>query len=108
VFDTPRHDEELTRSQRHVAVPQLDGQFPVRHQESSSVSSWVCHTNPPCSLTTLISFGRSGRPVDQAVYGFDFHRDCLLRLVERLDLTGITLVVRRCTAEAQCADVERC
>ena len=33
VFDTPRHDEELTRSQRHIAVPQLDGQLPVHHQE---------------------------------------------------------------------------
>ena len=39
-------------------------------------------------------FGRSDKPVDQAVYGFDFHRDFLLRLVERLDLTGITLVVQ--------------
>ena len=42
----------------------------------------------------FFGFGRSDKPVDQAVYGFDFHRDFLLRLVERLDLTGITLVVQ--------------
>jgi pimeloyl-ACP methyl ester carboxylesterase len=42
----------------------------------------------------FLGFGRSDKPVDQAVYSFDFHRDYLLRLVERLDLTGITLVVQ--------------
>jgi pimeloyl-ACP methyl ester carboxylesterase len=42
----------------------------------------------------FFGFGRSDKPVDQAVYGFDFHRDFLLRLVERLDLSGITLVVQ--------------
>jgi len=42
----------------------------------------------------FFGFGRSDKPVKQAVYGFDFHRDYLLRLVERLDLTGITLVVQ--------------
>jgi pimeloyl-ACP methyl ester carboxylesterase len=40
----------------------------------------------------LFGFGRSDKPVDDAVYGFDFHRDSLLRLIERLDLRGITLV----------------
>ena len=42
----------------------------------------------------FFGFGRSDKPVEQAVYSFDFHRDYLLRLVERLDLTGITLVVQ--------------
>ena len=37
-------------------------------------------------------FGRSDKPVDDAVYTFDFHRDSLLALIERLDLTNITLV----------------
>jgi len=40
----------------------------------------------------FFGFGRSDKPVDEAVYTFDFHRDTLLRLVERLDLQGITLV----------------
>ena len=39
-------------------------------------------------------FGRSDKPVRQADYTFDFHRDYLLRLVERLDLSRITLVVQ--------------
>jgi len=42
----------------------------------------------------LYGFGRSDKPVDEAAYTFHFHRDFLLRLVERLDLTGITLVVQ--------------
>jgi haloalkane dehalogenase len=40
----------------------------------------------------MIGFGRSDKPVDEDVYSFDFHRNSLLRLVERLDLTNITLV----------------
>jgi hypothetical protein len=42
----------------------------------------------------FFGFGRSDKPIEQAVYSFDFHRDYLLRPVEHLDLTGITLVVQ--------------
>ncbi len=42
----------------------------------------------------LFGFGRSDKPVRDADYSFDFHRDTLLRLVERLDLRRITLVVQ--------------
>ncbi len=42
----------------------------------------------------LFGFGRSDKPVDDAVYGFHFHRNMILRLVERLDLLNITLVVQ--------------
>ncbi len=37
-------------------------------------------------------FGRSDKPIEDRVYGFDFHRQALLALVERLDLRNITLV----------------
>ncbi|WP_286292180.1 haloalkane dehalogenase [Vibrio apostichopi] len=40
----------------------------------------------------LFGFGRSDKPVDESVYTFDFHRDSLLRFIERLDLKNITLV----------------
>jgi haloalkane dehalogenase len=40
----------------------------------------------------FFGFGRSDKPVDDAVYTFGFHRDTLLRFIERLDLRGITLV----------------
>ena len=40
----------------------------------------------------LFGFGRSDKPVDEAVYSFEFHRDSLMRLIERLDLKNITLV----------------
>jgi haloalkane dehalogenase len=39
-------------------------------------------------------FGRSDKPVLESDYSFDFHREYLLRLVERLDLSRITLVVQ--------------
>ncbi|MEM7376838.1 MAG: haloalkane dehalogenase [Pseudomonadota bacterium] len=42
----------------------------------------------------LFGFGRSDKPVDDAVYTFDFHRDSLLRFIEHLDLRNITLVVQ--------------
>ncbi len=40
----------------------------------------------------LFGFGRSDKPVDDAVYTIDFHRDSLLRLIERLALRNVTLV----------------
>lgn len=42
----------------------------------------------------LLGFGRSDKPVKQSDYTFDFHRNYLLALVERLDLPNITLVVQ--------------
>jgi haloalkane dehalogenase len=39
-------------------------------------------------------FGRSDKPVADADYSFHFHRNFVLRLVERLDLQRITLVVQ--------------
>lgn len=39
-------------------------------------------------------FGRSDKPVDDAVYTFKFHRDFMLRFIERLNLTNLTLVVQ--------------
>ena len=40
----------------------------------------------------LIGMGRSDKPVDDAVYSFDVHRDALLALIDQLDLRNITLV----------------
>ena len=40
----------------------------------------------------FIGFGRSDKPVDEPGYTFNFHREMLLRLVERLDLQNIVLV----------------
>ncbi len=39
-------------------------------------------------------FGRSDKPVDDAVYTFDFHRNMILAFIEKFDLTNITLVVQ--------------
>lgn len=39
-----------------------------------------------------LGFGRSDKPVDDAVYGFHFHRNMMLALIKRLDLTNVTLV----------------
>ncbi len=40
----------------------------------------------------FFGFGRSDKPVDDAVYTFGFHRGALMRFVTRLDLRGVTLV----------------
>ncbi len=42
----------------------------------------------------LLGFGRSDKPIKQSDYSFNFHRNYLLELVERLDLKNITLVVQ--------------
>ena len=39
-------------------------------------------------------FGRSDKPIEDDVYTWDFHRNTMLRFVERLDLTDVTLVVQ--------------
>ena len=42
----------------------------------------------------LLGFGRSDKPVDDAVYTFSLHRESLCALFERLDLERVTLVVQ--------------
>ncbi|MEM9178665.1 MAG: haloalkane dehalogenase [Pseudomonadota bacterium] len=39
-----------------------------------------------------LGFGRSDKPTDDAVYTYHFHRKLLVALIERLDLSNITLV----------------
>jgi pimeloyl-ACP methyl ester carboxylesterase len=39
-----------------------------------------------------LGFGRSDKPVDDAVYTFSFHRNMMLELIKRLDLKNVTLV----------------
>lgn len=40
----------------------------------------------------LLGFGKSDKPVEESTYTFGFHRTMLMRLIEALDLTRITLV----------------
>ncbi|MGB5102759.1 MAG: haloalkane dehalogenase [Steroidobacteraceae bacterium] len=42
----------------------------------------------------FLGFGRSDKPVDDAVYTFGFHRGMLLRFIEALALERVTLVVQ--------------
>ena len=42
----------------------------------------------------FLGFGRSDKPVDDAVYTFSFHRGMLLRFIEALGLERVTLVVQ--------------
>lgn len=42
----------------------------------------------------FIGFGRSDKPVDDATYTFEYHRNALLELIRMLDLRDITLVVQ--------------
>jgi pimeloyl-ACP methyl ester carboxylesterase len=40
----------------------------------------------------FFGFGRSDKPVDEAAYTFDFHRNALIAFIKYLDLKNITLV----------------
>lgn len=40
----------------------------------------------------LLGFGRSDKPADESVYTFSFHRQSLITLIDRLDLTDLVLV----------------
>jgi pimeloyl-ACP methyl ester carboxylesterase len=42
----------------------------------------------------FFGFGRSDKPTVEATYTWDFHRDTLVRTIERLELSRITLVVQ--------------
>jgi haloalkane dehalogenase/tRNA(adenine34) deaminase len=42
----------------------------------------------------FIGFGRSDKPAQEEIYTFEFHRNFLLFLVEKLNLSGITLAVQ--------------
>jgi pimeloyl-ACP methyl ester carboxylesterase len=42
----------------------------------------------------LFGFGRSDKPVEDSAYTYHFHRNSLLRFVERLDLRNVCLVVQ--------------
>jgi len=42
----------------------------------------------------LVGFGKSDKPKKESFHSFDFHRQVLLELVERLDLTNVVLVVQ--------------
>ena len=40
----------------------------------------------------FFGFGRSGKPMEEEVYTFDFHRNMLISFIEHLELKNITLV----------------
>ncbi|MGP0090338.1 MAG: haloalkane dehalogenase [Xanthobacteraceae bacterium] len=40
----------------------------------------------------FFGFGRSDKPEEESVYTFDFHRNSIMTLIERLDLRDVTLV----------------
>ncbi|HTQ77562.1 MAG TPA: haloalkane dehalogenase [Burkholderiales bacterium] len=42
----------------------------------------------------FIGFGRSDKPVEEAIYTFDFHREMLLLFIQELELSRITLAVQ--------------
>lgn len=42
----------------------------------------------------FLGFGRSDKPRDEAIYTFEFHRNALLELIDRLRLSNLVLVVQ--------------
>lgn len=42
----------------------------------------------------MVGFGKSDKPVQDSFHTFNWHRQCLLQLIERLDLQNIVIVVQ--------------
>jgi len=42
----------------------------------------------------FVGFGRSDKPVEEEIYSFEFHRNMLLSLIEKLDLSNISMAVQ--------------
>ena len=42
----------------------------------------------------FVGFGRSDKPVQEEIYSFEFHRNMLLHVIEKLNLSNITLAVQ--------------
>ena len=101
---------------RHVSdMPSLAG-LRMHYLDEGPVDAprtWLClHGNPAWSYLyrrmlpvflaagdrvvapDLIGFGRSDKPKKEAVHQFEWHRQVLLELVERLDLRHVVLVVQ--------------
>ncbi len=99
VDDLPGY-EGLRGAYVHAGPAEAERTFLCLHGEPSW--SFLYRRMIPVFLKTgarvvapdLLGFGRSDKPVREADYGFTFHRDYLLRLIERLDLQRITLVVQ--------------
>ena len=96
-------------------LPTLDGLRMHYLDEGPATArrTWLClHGNPAWSYLyrkmipvfldagdrvvapDMIGFGRSDKPKKEAAHSFGWHRRVLLELVERLDLSGIVLVVQ--------------
>jgi tRNA(adenine34) deaminase len=96
-------------------LPSLAGLRMHRLDEGTADAprTWLClHGNPAWSYLyrkmipvftaagdrviapDLIGFGKSDKPKKDGFHGFDWHRQVLLELVERLDLKNVVLVVQ--------------
>lgn len=99
VDDLPGY-EGLRIAYVDAGPPDADRAFLCLHGEPSW--SFLYRRMIPVFLETgarviapdLLGFGRSDKPVEQSDYSFDFHRNYLVALVERLNLRRITLVVQ--------------
>lgn len=96
-------------------LPSLDG-LRLHHLDEGprdASRTWLClHGNPAWSYLyrkmipvfvaagdrvvapDLIGFGKSDKPKKDAFHHFDWHREVLLELIERLDLRNVVLVVQ--------------
>lgn len=52
------------------------------------------HSGARVIAPDLLGFGKSDKPVSEDTHTFEFHRNYLIKLIERLDLQNITLVVQ--------------
>jgi len=108
-FDFEPHYVADLQGYGSLRVHYLDPQVPDRHSGRTILClhgqptwSYLYRKMIPVFLAAghrvvapdFLGFGRSDKPVDDATYTFDFHRGMLMRFVEALDLSRVTLVVQ--------------
>ncbi|KAH8819298.1 putative haloalkane dehalogenase [Xylogone sp. PMI_703] len=93
-------DERVGEGQSPDTFLCLHGQPTWSYLYRKMIPVFLHYTTKPGSATRrvvvpdLFGFGRSDKPVDDAIYTVDFHREALLHFIRQLDLRNITLVVQ--------------
>jgi haloalkane dehalogenase len=82
--------DEGPRTAKHVFLC-LHGQPTWSYLYRKMIPVFVA-TGARAVAPDFIGFGRSDKPAEDATYTFNFHREMLLRFIEKLDLRNITLV----------------
>jgi tRNA(adenine34) deaminase len=90
---TPAQAEAPTRRTHPLTFLCLHSNHAWSYEYRKMISPWV-QAGHRVVAPDLIGFGKSDKPKKEGGHRFEFHRQVLLELVERLDLQNIVLVLQ--------------